>query len=600
MSSQKKYQAIVFDFGNIFMALDYPKLLKEFSRLLGFDFKIENIPPDLMAIFERHEKGEITDEEWVWAFQKIKPELEPRDLIIAWNDLLIGMKAHHFEFLTELRKDYKLYLLSNINAFHERWIDRYMKEEYQVEDFKKEYFDGYYYSHHIGKRKPEHNIYEFVGKDLRSKGIDAWLFIDDKKENVEAAIANGWSAIEHPPEDDISVKLDSYLQKEFVKENRTMKFGTKAIHAGVEPDPSTGAIMTPIFQTSTYVQSSPGVHKGYAYARTKNPTRDVLQSNLAALENGKHAICYASGLAAMDAVIKLFKSGDEIVAVNDIYGGSYRQMTAVYQQFGIKTKFVDFDDTQALENAIGPDTKLLWIETPTNPMLKIVDIEKITKLAKAKGVLTCVDNTFASPYLQNPLDLGADMVMHSATKYINGHSDVILGAVITKDDELSEKLFFIQKAVGAIPGPQDCFLTIRGIKTLHVRVQRACDNAKEIAQFLKSHNKVSQVYYPGLVDHPNHDVAKAQMRDFGAMMSFDLHDNSQENAYKVLSSTHYFALAESLGGVESLIGHPASMTHASVPKAERLKVGLTDSLIRLSIGIEDIEDLKEDLAKALS
>lgn len=378
-----------------------------------------------------------------------------------------------------------------------------------------------------------------------------------------------------------------------------MKFGTKTIHAGVKPDPSTGAIMTPIFQTSTYVQSAPGEHKGYAYARTKNPTRDVLENNLAALENGKHAICFSSGLAALDAIIKLLKSGDEIIAVNDLYGGTYRQMISVYAQFGIKAKFVDMADLDALEQAIGPDTKMLWIETPTNPMLKIVDLQAITEIAKAKGVLSVVDNTFASPYLQNPLDLGADLVMHSATKYLNGHSDVILGAVVTSDDALAKKLFFIQNAVGAIPGPQDCFLTIRGIKTLHVRVQRACDNAREIAHFLRTHSKVSKVYYPGFEDHPNHAVAKNQMRDFGAMISFDLKNNSQENAYALMSGTHYFSLAESLGGVESLIGHPASMTHASIPREDRLKVGLTDSLIRMSVGIEDIEDLKDDLGKAL-
>lgn len=378
-----------------------------------------------------------------------------------------------------------------------------------------------------------------------------------------------------------------------------MKFGTKTIHAGITPDPSTGAIMTPIFQTSTYVQSSPGEHKGYAYGRTKNPTRDALEKNLAALENGKHAICFSSGLAAMDAIIKLLKSGDEIVAVNDLYGGSYRQMVSVYAQFGIKTKFVDMADLTALENAIGPDTKMLWIETPTNPMLKIVDLEAINKIAKTNGVISVVDNTFASPYLQNPLDLGADIVMHSATKYLNGHSDVILGAVITSDDDLAKNLFFIQNAVGAVPGPQDCFLTIRGIKTLHVRVQRACENASEIAAYLRAHPKVSKVYYPGFEDHPNHSVAKAQMRDFGAMISFDLHNNSQENAYALMSATHYFSLAESLGGVESLIGHPASMTHASIPREDRLKVGLTDSLIRMSVGIEDVDDLKNDLEGAL-
>ena len=379
-----------------------------------------------------------------------------------------------------------------------------------------------------------------------------------------------------------------------------MKFGTKAIHAGVKPDPSTGAIMTPIFQTSTYVQEAPGKNKGYEYARTKNPTRDVLEENLAALENGKRAICYSSGLAAMDAVIKLFKSGDEILCVNDIYGGSHRLLTKVYEQLGISSRFIDMSNVDLIEKSITEKTKLLWLETPTNPMLAIVDIVAIAKLARSRGILTIVDNTFASPYLQNPLDLGADMVMHSATKYINGHSDVILGAVITNDDDLAARLAFIQKASGAIPGPQDCFLTIRGIKTLHVRVQRACENAKAIAEFLRAHDKVSKVYWPGFTDHPNHEIAKAQMRDFGAMISFDLHDNSQENAFKVLSGTHYFALAESLGGVESLIGHPASMTHASIPKEERLKVGLTDSLIRLSIGIEDVEDLIDDLAKALS
>lgn len=583
------------------MALDYPRLFREFSDLLGFEFNFKTTPPELMANYMRYEKGEITDEEFIWVFQKLKPDLEPRDVIKAWNSLLVGMKAHHLDFLRELRKEYKLFLLSNINAFHERWIDAHMKEVHQIEDFKNEYFDGYYYTHQMGMRKPDKEIYDFVANDLKSKGITSWLFVDDMAENVHSAKINGWNAVEHPPEDDISEKFEFYLQKEIdIKENVNMKFGTKTIHAGVKPDPSTGAIMTPIFQTSTYVQSAPGEHHGYEYARTQNPTRDVLQANLAALENGSHAICYASGLAAMDAIIKLFKSGDEIIGVNDLYGGSYRQITKVYAQFGIKSKFIDMANISDVENAIGPDTKLLWIETPTNPMLKIVDIEKITKLAKEKGVLTVVDNTFASPYLQNPLDLGADIVMHSATKYINGHSDVIMGAVITNNKEIADQLYFIQNAVGAVPGPQDCFLTIRGIKTLHIRVQRSCENAKEIAQFLRSHDKVSKVYYPGFEDHPSHDIAKAQMRDFGGMISFDLHDNSQENAYKILSSTHYFSLAESLGGVESLIGHPASMTHASIPREERLKVGLTDSLIRLSIGIEDVEDLKNDLAKALS
>ena len=601
MGQPKKYQAIVFDFGNIFMKLDYPTMFENFSNLMDTNFTLETIPADLMAIFERHERGEITDEEWIWAFQKIKNDLEPRDLITTWNSLLVGMLGSHFDFLRKLRGKYKLFLLSNINSFHERWIDNYMKKVHGVEDFKAEFFDGYFYSHHIGMRKPQDDIYRFVAEELKEQGIDSWLFIDDMEVNVKAAQGHGWNAIQHDPNQDISEQFDLYIKQEInTKEKKQMKFGTKTIHAGVTPDPSTGAIMTPIFQTSTYVQSAPGQNKGYEYARTKNPTREVLQNNLAALENGKRAVCYSSGLAAMDAVIKLLKSGDEIVGVNDLYGGSYRQLTRVYSQFGIKSKFIDMANISEVENAIGPDTKLLWIETPTNPMLKIVDIQAITKIAKAKGILTCVDNTFASPYLQNPLDLGADLVLHSATKYINGHSDVILGAVVTNNEELGDKLAFIQNAVGAIPGPQDCFLTIRGIKTLHLRVQRSCENAAEIAKFLRAHDKVSKVYYPGFTDHPNHDVAKAQMRDFGGMISFDLHDNSQENAYKVLSGTHYFSLAESLGGVESLIGHPSSMTHASVPKEDRLKVGLTDSLIRLSIGIEDIEDLKDDLAKALS
>lgn len=379
-----------------------------------------------------------------------------------------------------------------------------------------------------------------------------------------------------------------------------MKFGTKVIHAGVTPDPTTGAIMTPIFQTSTYVQTAPGDHKGYEYARTQNPTRDVLQNNLAALENGKYAICYSSGLAAMDAIAKLMKSGDEFIGVNDLYGGSYRQMVRVYTPFGIKSKFIDMTDANNLKDHITDATKVIWVETPTNPMLAIVDIKAICEIAKNSNAIVVVDNTFASPYLQNPLDLGADLVLHSATKYINGHSDVVLGAVVTKNAELADQLYFIQNAVGAVPGPQDCFLTIRGIKTLHLRVQRSCENAKALADFLKSHPKVGEVYYPGFTDHPNHDIAKAQMKDFGGMISFDLKDNSVESANKVLSGTKYFQLAESLGGVESLIGHPASMTHASIPREERLKVGLTDSLIRLSIGVEDINDLQTDLDKAFS
>ena len=378
-----------------------------------------------------------------------------------------------------------------------------------------------------------------------------------------------------------------------------MKFATKVIHAGIEPDPSTGAIMTPIFQTSTYVQVAPGDHKGYEYARTQNPTRHALEHNLAALENGKAAICFSSGLAAQDAVIKLFKSGDEVLSVNDLYGGSYRQMLRVWGAWGLKSRYIDMGDAAAVEHAIGPDTRLLWIETPTNPMLNIIDIEQICGLAQEHGILTCVDNTFASPFLQNPLDLGADIVLHSATKYIGGHSDVVHGCLIVNDAELAERLHFIQNACGAVPGPQDCFLILRGIKTLHLRMQRACENAAAIAQYLTAHPKVARVVWPGLATHRNHEVARRQMRMFGAMLSFDLKDNSIESANKVLSGTELFSLAESLGGVESLIGHPASMTHASIPREERLKVGLSDSLIRLSIGVEDVDDLIADLDAAL-
>lgn len=378
-----------------------------------------------------------------------------------------------------------------------------------------------------------------------------------------------------------------------------MKFETKVIHAGIEPDPTTGAIMTPIFQTSTYVQSAPGVHQGYEYARTQNPTRTALEKNLAALENGTDAICFASGLAAMDATLKLLEPGDEVISTNDLYGGSYRLMTKVFAKYGIVFHFCDMANPDNVSAFLNNKTKMLWIETPTNPMLNVVDIASICALVKDKGILTVVDNTFASPYLQTPLDLGADIVLHSATKYLGGHSDVIHGALIVKSIELSQKLHFLQNAVGAVPGPQDCFLILRGIKTLHLRVQRSCENATTIATFLQNHPAVSKVYYPGLPEHPGHEIAAKQMKMFGGMVSFDLKDNSIENAHRVLSSTHLFSLAESLGGVESLIGHPASMTHASIPRADRIKVGLTDSLIRLSVGIESVEDLKEDLAHAL-
>ncbi len=379
----------------------------------------------------------------------------------------------------------------------------------------------------------------------------------------------------------------------------SMKFGTKAIHAGVEPDPTTGAVMTPIYQTSTYAQESPGKHKGYEYARTQNPTREALEASIAALENGTYGIAFGSGLSALDAVVRLLKPGDEILSTNDLYGGTFRQIVRVHGTFGIQSRFLELTDSEAVIGAISPATKLLWIETPTNPMLNIVDIRSLCEAAQAKGILTCVDNTFASPYLQNPLDLGADLVLHSATKYLGGHSDVVLGLVATKSLELAERLKFLQNAVGAIPGPQDCFLVLRGIKTLHLRVERSCENARAIANFLRQHEGVSKVYYPGFEDHPNHEIAKSQMRDFGAMVSFILKDDAQESAFELLRRTRVFTLAESLGGVESLIGHPASMTHASIPREERIRVGLTDSLIRLSVGVEDVDDLVADLNQAI-
>ncbi len=378
-----------------------------------------------------------------------------------------------------------------------------------------------------------------------------------------------------------------------------MKFGTKTIHAGVSPDPTTGAIMTPIYQTSTYAQESPGVHKGYEYSRTLNPTRDALQKNIAALENGEYGLCFASGMAAMDAVIRLLSPGDEVISSNDLYGGSYRILTKVHARYGIYSRFVDMTNIKSIEKAINKKTKLLWIETPTNPMLSIVDIKKVCKLAQKKGILVCVDNTFASPYLQTPLDLGADIVLHSATKYLGGHSDVVLGAVVVKEEILANQLYFLQNSTGAVAGPMDSFLVLRGIKTLHLRVERACKNAKKIAKFLVNHPKVNNVYFPGLKSHPGHDIAKKQMRHFGGMVSFDLYTDTQASANKILSNTHLFTLAESLGGVESLIGHPASMTHAAIPKEERAKVGLTESLIRLSVGIENVKDLIEDLEIAL-
>jgi cystathionine gamma-lyase len=378
-----------------------------------------------------------------------------------------------------------------------------------------------------------------------------------------------------------------------------MKPGTKFIHAGTEPDPSTGAIMTPIYQTSTYVQEAPGQHKGYEYARSQNPTRKALEEAFAQIENGKYGLAFSSGVAATDAVIKLLAPGDEVIAANDMYGGSYRLFSKIFEKFGIKFHYIDMQAASNITPYINANTKLIWTETPTNPLMSIVDIEAIAAIAKQHNILLCVDNTFASPYLQNPLDLGADIVMHSATKYLGGHSDVIQGALVMNDEHLKDQLYFIQKSCGAVPGPMDCFLVLRGIKTLHVRMQRHCENGRVIAHFLRNHPAVKKVYWCGFEDHPNYAIAKKQMRDFGGMMSFTLKDDSVENARRVLSSTKLFSLAESLGGVESLINHPASMTHASIPREERLKYGLTDSLIRLSVGIEDADDLIEDLNQAI-
>ncbi|MBK8444985.1 MAG: cystathionine gamma-synthase [Sphingobacteriales bacterium] len=380
-----------------------------------------------------------------------------------------------------------------------------------------------------------------------------------------------------------------------------MKFATKAIHAGIAPDPSTGAIMTPIFQTSTYVQESPGVHQGYEYGRTQNPTRNVLQENLAALEHARFGLCFSTGMGAIDAIAKLLQPGDEVISTNDLYGGTYRIFTKVFQKYGIKFRFVDMRDSDNVAKFLSPQTRLIWIETPTNPMLNIVDIEAIATLAHhfSPAIKVVVDNTFATPYLQSPMLLGADIVTHSATKYLGGHSDSVLGAIVCNDDTIHNDLKFIQNACGATPGPFDSFLILRGIKTLHLRMNAHCANAKKVAAFLAQHSKVASVNYPGFEQHPNHHIAAKQMRDFGGMVSFALKKDTMESATAVLSGTHLFSLAESLGGVESLIGHPATMTHASIPLEERLKTGVSDSLIRLSVGIEDIDDLIEDLQQAL-
>ncbi|RYF99975.1 MAG: cystathionine gamma-synthase [Chitinophagaceae bacterium] len=378
-----------------------------------------------------------------------------------------------------------------------------------------------------------------------------------------------------------------------------MKQATKFIHAGATPDPSTGAIMTPIYQTSTYVQEAPGKNKGFEYARSQNPTRFALEEALAVIENGKFGLAFSSGVAATDAVLKLLEPGDEVIAANDMYGGTYRLFSKIFEKFGIRFLYTDTSDLEGIQKIVSKRTKLIWLETPTNPLMNISDIQGVSAISKAAGAWLCVDNTFASPYLQNPLDLGADIVMHSATKYLGGHSDVIQGALVMNDPALREKLYFIQKSSGAVPGPMDCFLVLRGIKTLHVRMQQHCINGEKIAHWLRNNPKVSQVYWPGFNDHPGYAIASKQMRGYGGMISFVLKDDSPEEWKRVLSSTRLFSLAESLGGVESLINHPASMTHASIPREERLKNGLVDALIRLSVGIEDADDLIADLDQAI-
>jgi cystathionine beta-lyase len=381
--------------------------------------------------------------------------------------------------------------------------------------------------------------------------------------------------------------------------DKKLRFNSKTIHGGQQPDKGYGAVMPPIYQTSTYAQSTPGGHKGYAYSRSANPTRTALENSLASIENGTYGLAFGSGLAAIDAVLKLLNSGDEVVSTNDLYGGSYRLFKQLFENFGITFRFVDMQNAATIEETITVNTKLIWVETPTNPMMNIIDIEAVAKITKKHGVLLAVDNTFATPYLQLPLDLGADIVMHSATKYLGGHSDVVLGGLVVKDKELANKLYFIQNASGAICGPMDSFLVLRGIKTLHVRMQRHCENGSAIAEYLRNHPKIDKVYWPGFEDHPNHTIAKRQMKDFGGMISFVPKGSSYESAIKLVQKLTIFTLAESLGGVESLAGHPASMTHGSIPKEEREKVGVVDALIRLSVGIEDKADLIADLEQAI-
>jgi cystathionine beta-lyase len=379
-----------------------------------------------------------------------------------------------------------------------------------------------------------------------------------------------------------------------------MKFATKAIHAGVHPDPATGAIMTPIYQTSTYVQDGVGNHKGYEYSRTQNPTRHALEKNIAAIENGKYGACFGSGLAAIDCVLKMLNPGDEVISTNDLYGGSYRIFKTIFEKYGIIFHFVNMQDVDAVAALVNGNTKMIWVETPTNPMMNIVDIEAMAKISKSAGAMLCVDNTFATPYLQNPLDLGADVVMHSVTKYLGGHSDVVMGALVCSDENIANEMYRIQNSTGAVTAPMDSFLVLRGIKTLHLRVQRHCENGEKVARFLAAHPKIDKVYWPGFETHPNHEVAKRQMRGFGGMISFNLKGNHLEDALSIVKKVEIFALAESLGGVESLIGHPATMTHASIPKDVREQSGVVDSLIRLSVGVEDADDLIADLTQALA
>lgn len=380
---------------------------------------------------------------------------------------------------------------------------------------------------------------------------------------------------------------------------KKLRFNTKTIHGGQEPDPAYGAVMPPIYQTTTYAQTTPGGHKGFEYSRTHNPTRQALEKALASIENGKHGLAFGSGLAAIDAVLKLLKPGDEVISTNDLYGGSYRLFTKIFERFGIKFHFVGMDNVQSVEDTINANTRLIWVETPTNPMMNVIDIKAVAQITQKHKIILAVDNTFASPYLQQPLDFGADIVMHSATKYIGGHSDVVLGALIVNDDDLAKRLSFIQNASGAICGPMDSFLTLRGIKTLHVRMQRHSENGRAVAEYLSNHPKIQNVYWPGFENHPNHQVAKAQMKDFGGMLSFVPKGADFDAAIKIIENLKVFTLAESLGGVESLAGHPASMTHASIPKVEREKSGVVDSLIRLSVGIEDAQDLIDDLEQAI-